>query len=143
MSYDWYEYIQNNRLQSQTSIKNQISILVSDRDADAEWCQDMNCSTSIGQLICPNTCAQAGNYNLYFYIYTYGFSNEEYCFKRLFILSEIDPNADAEWCNEIDCSTKVAKMVCNDTCKQRGTFCSFEFRLVYVKSSYIIELWFI
>ena len=35
-------------------------ISVSNRDADAEWCQDMNCSTMVGKMICPNTCKEAG-----------------------------------------------------------------------------------
>ena len=38
------------------------------------------------------------------------------------ILLEYVPNSDAEWCNEIDCSTKVGKTVCYDTCKKRGIF---------------------
>jgi len=61
-------------------------------EADAAWCQDMNCSTKIGKRMCPNTCEEA----------------------------EYVPNSDAEWCNDIDCTTFISKIVCNDTCKQRG-----------------------
>ena len=45
-------------------MRRQISILERNRDSDAEWCQDMNCSTMIGKQICPNTCKEAGNLNV-------------------------------------------------------------------------------
>ena len=34
------------------------------RDTDAEWCQDMNCSTMVGKMICPNTCEEAGRFQI-------------------------------------------------------------------------------
>lgn len=62
-------------------------ISVSNRDADAEWCQDMNCSTMVGKMICPNTCKEAGKWNICIYqVYIKKYPSENAYIDSTFII---------------------------------------------------------
>jgi hypothetical protein len=37
-------------------------VQVNDRGLDAEWCKDINCSTTVGKVVCPKTCKETGKY---------------------------------------------------------------------------------